>query len=70
MTVVYFILFYRYHLYGNDGFLGTILEKRFIYYDPSNLPSFSGSDKLSRFVWKDGKIFFRKNKIKKCLQRQ
>jgi hypothetical protein len=27
MTVVYSILFYRYHLYGNDGFL----EKRFIY---------------------------------------
>ena len=46
MTVVYSILFYRYHLYGNDGFL----EKRFIYCDPSNLPSFPESDKLRRFV--------------------
>ena len=70
MTVVYSILFYRYHLYDNDGFLGTILEKRFIYCDPSNLPSFPESDKLSRFVWKDGIFFLRKYKIKKCLLRQ
>jgi hypothetical protein len=41
-----------------------------IYYDPSNPASFSGPDKLHRFVRKDGKFVLSKYKIRKWLQRQ
>ena len=41
-----------------------------IYYDSSNPASFAGSDKLYRFVRKDGKFVLSKYKIKKWLQRQ
>ena len=41
-----------------------------IYYDPSNPASFSGPDKLYRFVRKDGKFVLSKYKIRKWLQRQ
>lgn len=41
-----------------------------IYYDPVNAGSFSGPEKLYRFVRQKGKYFLSKYKIRKCLQRQ
>ena len=41
-----------------------------IYYDPSNPASFSGPDKLYRYVRKTGKYVLSKYKIRKWLQRQ
>ena len=41
-----------------------------IYYNPVNAGSFSGPDKLYRFVRKDGKYVLSKYKIRKWLQRQ
>ena len=41
-----------------------------IYYDPSNPASFTGPDKLHRFVRKDGKCLLSKYKIRKWSQRQ
>lgn len=41
-----------------------------IYYDPASPASFSGPDKLYRFVRKDGKFVLSKYKIRKWLQRQ
>ena len=41
-----------------------------IYYDPVNAGSFSGPEKLYRYVRKAGKYVLRKYKIRKWLQRQ
>ena len=41
-----------------------------IYYNPSNPASYSGPDKLYRFVRRDGKFVLSKYKIRKWLQRQ
>lgn len=41
-----------------------------IYYDPSKAGSFSGPDKLYRYVWKEGKYVISKQKIRKWLKRQ
>ena len=41
-----------------------------VYYDPSNAGSFSGPDKLYRYVRKAGKYVISKYKIRKWLQRQ
>jgi len=41
-----------------------------IYYDPANPASFSGPDKLFRYVKNDGKYVISKYKIRKWLQRQ
>lgn len=41
-----------------------------IYYNPSNPASFSGPDKLFRYVKNDGKYDITKYKIKKWLQSQ
>lgn len=41
-----------------------------IYYDPVNAGSFSGPEKLYRFVRQEGKYVLSKYKIRKWLQRQ
>ena len=41
-----------------------------VYYAPQNAGSFSGPDKLSRYVKRDGKYVISKYKIRKWLQRQ
>ena len=63
-----FLPFYLKPPYRTDGFLGTLLKQ--IYYDQSNPASFVGTDKLYRFVRKDGIIVLSKYKIRKWLQRQ